>query len=267
MDNQRGFLVENLSAGYEKQEIVHQVSFFAEPGTLTCLLGPNGCGKTTLMKSLAGLLSHEGFCQLNGQNIETMTLKQRSQRISYIPQRSGISISLPVLDVVLMGFNPVLKLLDHPSKEQVEKARQALVSVGLAGAEEQDYLTLSEGQKQLVILARMLIENTDLLLMDEPDSALDFQNRHRMIQRIRDMVRDEKKTGILCLHDPMLALAYCDQIVLMKDGKPEDVLYPAKDTVEKMTAAFSKIYGSVSVASLTDRYGKEHLTLIWEDEQ
>lgn len=265
MDDKKGLFVDGISAGYGNKEIVHDVSFSAEPETLTCLLGPNGCGKTTLMKCLADLLPHQGICRLNGHNLEKLSLRQRSQMISYIPQRSGISISLPVLDVVLMGFNPVLKLLEHPSKMQRAAALQALEDVGLASLEEQDFLTLSEGQKQLAILARMLVENTDLLLMDEPDSALDFQNRHRMIGRVREIVKAGKKTGVICLHDPMLALNYCDQILLMKDGNCIDILYPAKDTAEQMTQAFCQLYGTVTVTEIKDKKGNRHLTLIWED--
>lgn len=265
MANKSFFQAEHISAGYGQKNVLHDVSLSAESGTLTCLLGANGCGKTTLIKSLAGQLQHQGHCMLQGEMQEDLSLRQRAQRISYIPQRSGITISLPVLDVVTMGFNPKLKLLEKPGKRQLAMARAALAETGMAAYEEQDYLTLSEGQKQLVILARLLIEETDLLLLDEPDSAMDFQNRHIMMRRIRDIIKGGGKAGILCLHDPMLALTYCDQIVLLKDGCCIGEIYPQSDAVEVMEPALRQIYGNVRVAEICQSAGKRHLTLIWEE--
>ena len=152
------FTAESLSSAYGREEILHEVSFSLEAGQLTALLGLNGCGKTTLMKCIAQRLSHDGCCKLKGEILEKMNTRQLSQRLSYIPQRSGVRISLPVLDVVLMGFNSQLSLLARPSKAQVNRAVKALESVGMQDYADRDYQTLSEGQKQLVILARLLVK-------------------------------------------------------------------------------------------------------------
>lgn len=257
--------VNALSAGYGKKEIIHNISFSLEPCSLTCLIGKNGCGKTTLMKSIVNQINHAGTCFLNGENIEYFSVRALARKVSYIPQRTGMGISLPVLDVVLMGYNPVLKLLERPKKKQIELAKEALAAVGLLEVEKEDFQTLSEGQKQLVLLARTMIEDTKLLLLDEPDSALDFQNRYMVLKELKKMVQEGKKAGLLCLHDPVLAMEFCDQLILMKDGECIKVLHPQKDHIEDMEAAFREIYQDVSLESYQDKSGKRHIAMLWEE--
>lgn len=265
MSENHFFEAEHISAGYGKKVVIHDISFSLKPHTLTALIGANGSGKTTLMKCIVNQLNHGGRCVLQGECLEEMSAKILAQKISYIPQRNGIGISLPVLDVVLMGFNPVLKLMQRPTKEQKERAKKALVSIGLGGYEDMDYLTLSEGQKQLVFLARTLIEDTQLLLLDEPDSALDLQNRYQIMRLLKDMVLEQERAGLLCLHDPVLALRYCEQLVLMKDGRCIDVLYPMEDSLEKMETALKKIYGDISLVACEDRKGRKQFAVLWEE--
>ena len=257
--------VEGLSAAYGKQEILHHINFSIAKGQLCALLGVNGVGKTMLMKSIAQRLPHTGRCYCGEAVLEQLKPKDLAKRISYIPQRSGLQLSLPVLDVVLMGFNPQLKLLEHPSSLQKKKAETALNAVGLGFAVNADYQTLSEGQKQLVYLARTLIEDSPLLLLDEPDSALDPQNRHQILRLLKQLVHDSERAGLLCLHDPQLALEFCDKLILLKDGSVFAEIYPQKDSVERIEEAFRMLYGAVEVAEHQDQRGKKHLILLWED--
>ena len=258
------FTAESLSSAYGREEILREVSFSLEAGQLTALLGLNGCGKTTLMKCIAQRLSHDGCCKLKGEGLETLNTRQLAQRLSYIPQRSGVRISLPVLDVVLMGFNSQLSLLARPSKTQVNRAVKALESVGMQDYADRDYQTLSEGQKQLVILARLLVEESSLLLLDEPDSALDFQNRYGMLWNLRKLCEEKQNSALLCLHDPHLALEFCSQLILLKDGRVHEVLHPEQDSLSKMEKALQDIYGSISLMEQLDAKGKRRLILLWE---
>lgn len=266
MSKGKYFEVQNVSAGYGDKEIVHNISFELEPHTLTALIGPNGCGKTTLLKSIVNLLPYQGKCMLQGEVLKEFTVRKLAQRISYIPQRSGIHVSMSVLDVVLMGYNPVLKLLEHPNKKQRQRAKDAIASVGLAEYMNKDYLTLSEGQKQLALLARTMIEDTKLLILDEPDSALDFQNRYKILNVLKQMTKSEEKAGILCIHDPETALEFCHQIIVMKDGDMIDILHPQTDTLQRMENALRKIYGNVTLNKCMDRNGQTHLVVLWEGE-
>ena len=246
--------VRNLTAGYGKKTILHDVSFSLESGTMTGLLGSNGSGKTTLLKSLCGLLPHTGQVTLQGMPLEQLSPRALARRCSLICQRSGISIDISALDVVLMGFNARLRLLDSPGEAHRRIAMEHLTHLGLAELAGRDYATLSEGQKQLVILARALSQDTPVMLMDEPDSALDFVNRHMVLGKIREVLHERQQAGLITLHDPNFALSYCDRLLLMQDGTivtEIDMRNTDRATIE---AALGIIYGEIAVLEYKDRY-------------
>ena len=242
--------IEHLQAGYGKHLVLRDVSFQADGGMLTALLGANGCGKTTLLKVLCRQLPYTGSCLFGGTPLTALSHRALARQVSYIPQRSGIGISLPVLEVVLMGFNPVLGVLERPSAAQKQRALEALAAVGMEARAAEDYQRLSEGQKQLCILARTMVEDARLLLMDEPESSLDFHHRHRIMRLLSGLVTDTGKACLVTLHDPALALAYCQRLILLKDGACIAVLHPGTDSLSRMEAALSEIYGPVRLARL-----------------
>lgn len=281
--------VTNFSAGYGKEPVVSDVSFTLEDGTLTALLGANGCGKTTLLKGLCHLIPFSGDCVLrqdavtgdkrlaqrdaatDGERfaqrgaatgahspvaqsaplaLHSLSSRQIARHISYIPQRSGVSLSLPVVEIVLMGFFPFLPLLSSPGRAQRDAALLALERVGMRDYAERDFLTLSEGQKQLCILARTLVQDTEILLLDEPDSALDYPNRNLVLNILEKIVTTENKAGLLVLHDPCMALDYCSRLLLMKEGRIIGSLSPADDSEALMSEALSELYGPVRVFRL-----------------
>ena len=218
-----------------------------------------------MLKALCGILPHQGTCQLEDAVLEELPPKQLAKLVSYIPQRSGISIDISALDVVLMGFNPHLGILEHPSKAMKGKAVQALRQVGLAGKEETNYLHLSEGQKQLCILARTLVSDSKLLLLDEPESALDFRFRHQMLSLLRSWVASQERSAIVTLHDPALALNFCDKLLLLLDGNVLDVIEPKSDSLDKMEQMLSMVYGSISLQRCYNRIGDAQIVMLRED--
>ncbi|MBE5773564.1 MAG: ABC transporter ATP-binding protein [Clostridiales bacterium] len=262
-----GFEVRDLSCGYGARKIVSGLSFSMEKGTLMGVLGANGSGKTTLLKGICGILPHGGSCELEGTRLEGLSEKKIARLLSYIPQRSGIAIDISALDVVLMGFNPRLGLLEHPGPSMKKAACDMLEAVGLGGREHENYMHLSEGQKQLCILARTLVAESRLLLLDEPESALDFRFRYRMLKIIRDWVNEGDRYGLVALHDPMLALNYCDELLLLKDGCSMGVLRPKEDPREKAEAMLSCIYGPVSLAECKNRAGESQIVMLREQEE
>ncbi|NCC44179.1 MAG: ABC transporter ATP-binding protein [Clostridia bacterium] len=265
VSDKTGFKVKNLSASYESKLVLSDVSFWVPPaaaGTMVGLLGSNGSGKTTLIKSICSLLPHTGQCLLDNISLKSLSARELSKLISYIPQRSGISISMSVIDVVLQGYNPKLDMFERPTKEMKNAALEALKTVGMETHAEADYLTLSEGEKQLCILARTLIEDTTLLLLDEPDSSLDFHNKYCMMKILTHLVKEYKKTAILCLHDPCLALDFCDQLILLKDGRIFSEIYPKKDSLTSIEAELSQIYGSVTLKRIEDSQHHQRLVLL-----
>lgn len=258
------FQASGLCAGYGGEPVLDGLSFSLESGRLMGVLGANGSGKTTLIKSICGILPHEGECVLEGIRLEKLSARQLARQCSYIPQRGGISIDLSALDVVLMGFNPQLGLLEHPSAAMKAHALEALERSGLGGMAHANYLHLSEGQKQLCILARTLVSQSRLLLLDEPESALDFRFRYRMLALIRSWVREGGRFALVALHDPMLALNECDELLLLKDGRALGMLHPASDSQARMETLLCELYGRVNLVSLADRTGRRHLVMLKE---
>lgn len=258
--------VQGICAGYNGRQIIRDIAFSAEAGQVLGVLGCNGSGKTTLLKALCGVLPHQGECVLDGTRLESLSPRRLARQCSYIPQRSGITIDLSVLDVVLMGFNPQLGLLEQPGPKMKEKAMAALRQAGLAGREHESYLTLSEGQKQLCMLARTLAGEAKLLLLDEPESALDVRARHQSLKLLRACVKDGQRCAVVTLHDPNLALNFCDRLLVMAEGGISAVLSPAEETAERMEQVLSRIYGPVSIVSCADRSGSMHRVMLKEEE-
>lgn len=259
------FSVNNLCVSYGKNSILSNLSFETEDSLTIGILGANGSGKTTLLKTICGILPHSGTCQLDGVTLETQKPAQLAKLCSYIPQRSGISIDISVLDTVLMGFHPYLGFLEHPTVEMKEKALEMISLVGLVGKKSTNYLHLSEGQKQLCILARTLVTNSKLLLLDEPESALDFHFRYQMLGLLRNWNKNHKSTALISLHDPMLALNTCDQLLLLYDGKITSVIYPQSDLLSEMENKLSLIYGDISLHYCTTKKGKRQIVMLKEN--
>ena len=250
--------VEGLGAGYGSRAVLRGVDLSLEAGSLVGLLGANGSGKTTLLKAICGILPHTGRCVLEGALLESLRPRELALRCGYIPQRSGIDIDISVLDVVLMGFNPRLGLLQRPTAGMRAAAADALARVGLAGREEENYRQLSEGQRQLCILARTLAAGAGLLLLDEPESTLDLRHRTRMLALLRRWVQTGRRGALAALHDPGLALNGCDRLLVLADGRVQAVLDPE--------AALSALYGPVSLQRCRSRSGAEQIVLLKEPE-
>ena len=257
--------VSHLSAGYGRKEILHDISFTSRPGTITGILGANGCGKTTLLKAIANILPHKGSCLLAENTLESLSARELAKQCGYIPQKSGITIDMTVLDVVLMGYHPDLSLLQPPTAQMKEHAKATLTMVGLPDREQANYNQLSEGQKQLCILARTFVGARKLLLLDEPESALDFRFRNQMMQHLRTYVTAHDACALVTLHDPSLALNTCDELLVLSKGTHSGKISPKSTPVSKMESLLSSIYGTINIAKLHDKNGNEHLVMIQEE--
>ena len=256
------FCVNSVTAGYGTGNVIENLTLCVEKGSMVGILGANGSGKTTLLKSVCGILPHSGTCSLEGTVLEHLSARQIARLVSYIPQRSGICIDISALDVVLMGFNPHLGLLEQPNQAMIEAARTALNRVGLGGKEQTNYLHLSEGQKQLCILARTLITQSELLLLDEPESALDFHHRYHMFHLLRQWNHEHRTMALVTLHDPNLALNYCDRLLLLSNGQIIDMIQPPKDSLTSMETKLQQLYQNISLHECINKNGHKQIVML-----
>ncbi len=275
MDNNCILKICDLSVSYNKTQVLKDINFNINSGELTALIGSNGCGKSTLVKSIMNLLPHSGKCfiknltdvnnnLLNNQTflqLEKMSVKKRASYISYIPQHIGVNMDMSVIDVCLMGYNSQLDFLASPNKNMKENVLNALDNVGLLGLENRNFLSLSEGQKQLCILARTLITNSQLLLLDEPDSALDFNNKYKLMQKIKALISNDK-AGLICIHDPALALTFCDRLLLMKDGKIISDIVIKNTSTQELNNKMSQIFDNIYIDKCKDKNGNSHICVM-----
>lgn len=247
--------LENISAGYGDKLIIKDINFTIDNSEFTALLGLNGTGKTTLLKTISGLIKpFSGNCFLEGQDIFMLKEKERAQKISFMSQRHSIVYDIKVVDVVLMGITPYLNVFQTPSKNHRQLAYEMIHLMGMDEVGDSNFNYLSEGQKQLIIIARNLMQNAALMLFDEPDSALDFVNKHRVLSKIRQIVKTDKRGGLITLHDPNYALNYCDRIILVDEGRVYADFKRADISTNILKDIFTPIYGEIEVIKQDEKY-------------
>ena len=232
MDMNKLVDVKNISFSYDKDSpaVFENISFSIEKGDVLCVLGPNGTGKTTLIKCINGLHKvNEGEVYLNGSSIQTLSFKDISRMVGYIPQGHVPSFPFNVFDVVLMGRAPYLNITSSPKEKDREIAMNALETLGIEDLKDKSYTNLSGGERQLVFLARVLAQEPDLLILDEPTNHLDFGNQIKLLEIIEQL----SKLGlavIMSSHYPDHAFLAASKVAIMKDkgfidfGTPDDVL-------------------------------------------
>jgi len=252
--------VSDLSSGYGSHKVLERLAFSVEQGELVGLLGENGSGKSTLLKALSGIRKYSGNAEIEGENgsgcaVGSLKVRELARLISYVPQKNEISADLSVLDIVLWGFNPELGLAEKPRKEMRERALGALASVGLGTEADRGFMTLSEGQKQAAIFARVLAARRKLCLLDEPESALDFERRYELLGLLRDSLRERGAGALAALHDPQLALSVCDRLLILKNGEIRAELKPFSEALGETEKKLRLLYPSAALTEVRTKDG------------
>jgi iron complex transport system ATP-binding protein len=203
--------LENLLVTKNERRILSKLSFMLPSSGIYGLLGPNGAGKTTLLRVLAGVQALEkGSIRIQGQDLEQLSVKERSQLVSYIPQIHHINFGYTVREVVSMGRHPY----NYIGSDIVD---QAIRQAHLWDLQSRSILELSGGERQRVFLARAFAQESSLLLMDEPFTFLDLKQQLNSFQLIQDYAASGK-TVLITLHDPYLAQKLCHQVLLLNEG-------------------------------------------------
>jgi iron complex transport system ATP-binding protein len=213
--------------------ILDDVGISVDRGDLVGVIGPNGAGKTTLLRLLCGLIAPAaGSVRLDGQPLSTLRSVERARRIAFMSQDTSQSFAFTVTEVLLMARYPWLARFERETDADRERARRALAYVGLAGFEDRAFTELSGGERQLVMFARVLVQDTEVIALDEPSSSLDIRHQDRVFSMARELSR-ERRAVIASVHDLDAASRWCTRLVLLDRGRvaatgaPDEVLCSA----------------------------------------
>lgn len=210
--------VGRLAFQYSKRKIFEDISFEINQGEMLALLGPNGTGKTTLLKALSGILKPcDGESFWGDENLLTMDIRKKSRLVAYVPQNTNSTFPIRVIDAVMMGRRPFQRF--GIRKEDEQKAFEVLEQMELMPFAFKYINELSGGERQRVFIARALCQEPSLLLLDEPTSSMDLKNQLRTMALVRNLVDTQKLTVIVSIHDINLSAMYCDLFLMLCNGK------------------------------------------------
>jgi iron complex transport system ATP-binding protein len=229
-----------FSYGDDGYRALAEMDLAIEEGEVTAILGPNGAGKTTLLYMALGWLKpQQGRVLLAGKPLGAYTRQQLGRLIGLVPQVEHISFDFSVLDYVLLGRAPYLPPLGMPSGEDYAAAKDAMRLVGISKLAGRSVLSLSGGEKQLVLIARALAQHPRLLLLDEPTTHLDLGNKGRLVELLRELNRSGASI-VLTTHEPDVAAVVASRLLLVQNGR----VLAGGPVREVMTSAeLSRVYG------------------------
>ncbi|WP_028330109.1 ABC transporter ATP-binding protein [Brachyspira alvinipulli] len=217
--------VNKLSFSYNKQDkILHDISFNVEEGEILCILGPNGCGKTTLLKSLCKITDFEGNIYIDGENIKNKDRIYISKKIAFMSQMSDIYFDYNVYDTVMLGrySNFADKLFLMPKEEDKKIVLNYIDKLNLNHLKNKSIKEISGGELQRVFLAMIFSQNPNIILLDEPTNHLDINSQIELINNLKEWVHNNKKKSLIAvLHDISTALNFADKILILKEGRKE----------------------------------------------
>ena len=224
-------LIDEVHFSYGEQRILEGLTLEVERGELVGVVGPNGSGKTTLLRLASGIVSPSvGRVTITGMGLGTLKPGQLARLVSVVPQNPTLPPHFTVLDLVLMGRNPYLKLFQREGADDLNIAARAMDMAAVLPLSDRTIATLSGGERQRVLIAMALVQEAPVLLLDEPTASLDLAHQTRVMDLVSDLREQRGATVLLAMHDLTLAAQYCDRLVMLArgrsyaDGAPEDVL-------------------------------------------
>ena len=219
----------NVSMAIGKHPLTQNLSVQLQRGQIHVLIGPNGTGKTSLLRALFGELPlQHGTISFQGRTLADLGASQWRQQFGYMPQNTQLELDLSVLEVVVLGRLQSLKL--RLSDDDLRAALSALQDLGIAHLADRSLHSLSGGQRQMVLFAQVLLRDPQIMILDEPVSALDLQHQMHLMEHLHQQTRDKNWVTLVVLHDLNLAAQFADQLIVLADnrlqafGSPAEVL-------------------------------------------
>lgn len=228
--------VKNASFSYGEKMVFSNISFSVKPKEVLCIIGPNGCGKTTLLDCVLGVLKlKQGKVLIEHENLDNIKPNQLAEKVAYVPQVHQRTFPYIVRDIVLMGRAYKIGIFSSPNEEDIEIANEAMEKVGILHLADRPYTQISGGQCQLVMIARALTQQPSTIIMDEPTAHLDFKNELIVLETVVDLVKQNNISVIMATHFPNHAyyfetngisttLALMNNETFEKIGSPQQVL-------------------------------------------
>jgi iron complex transport system ATP-binding protein len=235
--------VERVTAGYGEAPVLLDVSFSVRRGEVVALLGPNGCGKTTLLRIIGKLLpAVAGSVRVTGRDVSAMSQAELSRVLATVAQVQRTTFPFSVLDILLTGRLPYVSAFASPGESDVRICRDVLDRFGIRHLEQKPITRLSGGERQLVMIARALAQEPRVLLLDEPTTYLDLRNQEHVLETIGRLARSEDLSVLMTIHDPNQALAYADHCILLRK-------LAVLEGVDPATAAISSVQRTSVIAA------------------
>lgn len=243
--------IEGITQGYGSRIVLEDISFDIPRGKMVAILGPNGCGKSTLIKTVCRILPPKaGKISVEGSEISSIAPRDFSKYVGYVPQKYVPSDFMQVFDVILMGRSPYMGWTY--SKNDFEIASRAVERMGIEDLLEKNIQDISGGQIQKVIIARAITQEPEYYVLDEPTSALDLRNQLNTLRTMKTLMRDENAGVLVALHDLNLAMRFADEVVMLKDGH----IYAAGPPETTITEESIKAVYDVNSEIVSGRGGK-----------
>ena len=252
--------VNNLTIAYSRNVVVRDINFTLEPGQITGLVGPNGCGKSTIVKAISRIMAPiSGHVAFNGRDVSRITQMELARLVGVVPQIPLLPSNFTAFEVVLMGRNPHLGLFQYESRRDIEIAWQAMEKTRTWHLSGRRIGELSGGEIQSVVIARVLAQQTQAILLDEPTSNLDIGRQIEMLDLMKEMCRKQELTVGVALHDLNLAVQYCDRLILLYDGAIKAEGTPAEvvtqDNIREVYGAGSAVYSIDGLPAILPKAG------------
>jgi len=248
----------NLSFAYDKKLILDDVSVDFESKKFTGIIGPNGSGKTTLAKLISKLLNvNKKTVYVNKDDLTDIKVADLAKKMAMVPQASQINYDLTVYEVVLMGRTPHLKRFQRESEEDLEIVESVMKETDTWQFKDRLIHQLSGGERQRVIIARALAQEPKILVLDEPVTYLDVHHQLQIMTLIKRLSKQRNMTIIMILHDLNYALSYCDQVLMLSDGK----VYKSGNPMDVITSDYVRDVYNIDVTIIEHPVRKEPIVI------